>query len=530
MQCCANPWSSPLRTLAQALALACCLAFAVATPAQDPTGLTATLDGPQAGTASMAAGWAFALLEANGQCRVTVDVDAPQATACELRHGAPGTAGALLLPLAGGGRTWTASALLAGADAQALLAGNVHVLLRTQAFPNGELRGQLVVPRSRRFQARLLPASLVPAAGWNLSGTVDLFLLEPDDRLVVSLASVTGARSVREYQLRLGPTGQNGPLLHTFSAVTSQGHGFGPSRRLSAAERQALAAGDVYLEATGEPALFVPLQSLARGQLLPPPWPWNGTLTGAEVVPPSSSPAQALAGCFPSNVTGTWVFWVDRHGFDEIACHVRRGPVGQNGPILFSLAPDSVKWLQQRVLTAAELAQLQNGEWYFERVTQALAQEVRAQIAPVPRDWSPSYGGGCPDGRGVGWHLLESHGVPAVGVHTYRLVRYELRLVGPGLLPPGGHGYLAVGFRRDRNGAVPLPQRLDGYGGAPSCYLLTEAAIVVAAQSGGTTWDQIWIPSHPALRGQSFFAQGVLFDPAAQGYFAVSNGLHVTLR
>lgn len=504
------------------------LSATVALPCQASLGLGAHLDGAQAGTASAATGWAFLQLQSGGAVSVTVDVDLAGANACELRLGAGG--GTLLLALGGGPRTWTGTAVLAAADAQALAAGNGHLLERSAAFPAGELRGQVRAPRSRRFQAVLTPGSLVPPQSYAASGAVDAFLWEPDDRLVVVIASVTGARPVREYQLRLGASGANGPLLHTFPAITSQGHAFGPTRKLTATEIQALVAGDLYVEAIGEPAIFTPNGPLARGQLRQPPLPWNGTLTGAEVVPPSASTAQALAGCFQRTVAGEWVFWVDRHNFGEIACHVRRGQPGSNGPIVFSLLAGTVKWLQTRQLTAAELAELQNGEWYFERVTQTSPAEVRAQIVPAGGDQASPYGGGCPGGGGTQWYLVESHGVPAVGAHTYSLVHYELRLVANGLLPAGGMGYLVVGFRRDQNGPAALPLRLDPYGGAPSCYLLTEAAVVLIAQSGGTTWDQLWIPSDPGLRGLGMFAQGVMFDPGAQGFFAVSNGLAVTIR
>ncbi len=65
-------------------------------------------------------------------------------TAAHLHQGAPGVAGPVIVPIPNGSPS-TGSASLTPAQAASLLAGNFYVNIHTNAFPGGEIRGQMLV-------------------------------------------------------------------------------------------------------------------------------------------------------------------------------------------------------------------------------------------------------------------------------------------------------------------------------------------------------------------------------------------------
>ncbi|MCA8973429.1 MAG: CHRD domain-containing protein [Planctomycetes bacterium] len=505
--------------------------------AQSPSAFTASLDADQAvpPTTSIATAWAFAQLGSGGQLSITVDVDdLPTASSCELRHGLPGQSGPLVLALSGGPKTWTGSAILGTGEAQAVAAGATHLVLASPAFPGGEIRGQLESRRAQRFLATLDPQDLVPPLTHSITGYTNAFLFEPDNRLVIEFSGTSGVFSI-DHQLRHGATGTNGPVLHTWTRQTSQGHTFGESRKLSATEIQELRAGNLYIETTGILQNFTPVRPISRGQLMPVAQAWAGALIDTEVVPPPGVPTRVVAGAFtfasPLAYTAreTWTFWVDRNGQWSwgTACNLRHGLPGTNGPIQHTLFANGWKFMQQLTLTAQELQWLENGELYLE-VETASGPAARAQIVPnVPA--APSYGGGCSDSNGSLWHLVESRGAPVVGCTTYNQIGYGLAMVAHGPRPYAGRGFLLVGFDRQAYGGLPLPLRLDGYGASPDCYLLTDFGIVIASTNGFTTWGFAF-PEVEAFRGVHAYVQALMFDPAAPGFVATTNGLELTIR
>jgi hypothetical protein len=75
-------------------------------------------------------------------------------------------AGPIIIPLAQtapGSGTWTASGTLTDAQLALLNAGNYYFNVHSAAFPNGEIRGQIVQPSSTPQQpASMQPASMQP--------------------------------------------------------------------------------------------------------------------------------------------------------------------------------------------------------------------------------------------------------------------------------------------------------------------------------------------------------------------------------
>lgn len=93
---------------------------------------------------------------ATGTGIITVDLDTMTLTAslvtagivdttAQLREGAPGLNGPVVLALAraGSGTIWTGGAVISDAQLRALRSGAYYFSAQSAAFPNGEIRGQL---------------------------------------------------------------------------------------------------------------------------------------------------------------------------------------------------------------------------------------------------------------------------------------------------------------------------------------------------------------------------------------------------
>jgi hypothetical protein len=146
------------------------LAASTATAASTAPGFTASLSGAQETPPNSSA--------ATGMGTVTIDpatkaftanvfTTGIAGTAAHIHDGAPGVAGPIIIPLAEtapGSGTWTASGTLTDAQLALLNAGNYYFNVHSAAFPNGEIRGQIVQPSSTPQQpASMQPASMQPA-------------------------------------------------------------------------------------------------------------------------------------------------------------------------------------------------------------------------------------------------------------------------------------------------------------------------------------------------------------------------------
>lgn len=99
-------------------------------------------------TASTALGSATVLVNpVNRQMTAGVTTSGIAGTAAHIHEAAPGVNGPILIPLAEsvtGSGIWTASAILTEAQFTALQAGNLYFNVHSAAFPNGEIRGQIL--------------------------------------------------------------------------------------------------------------------------------------------------------------------------------------------------------------------------------------------------------------------------------------------------------------------------------------------------------------------------------------------------
>ncbi len=121
-------------------------------------------------------------------------------------------------------------------------------------------------------------------------------------------------------------------------------------------------------------------------------WTFNDPLSGAQEVPPNSSPAMGQAWGTYDQSTRILRIMVHAHGFvgDLTMGHIHRGAIGVNGPIVFFLnntSGDPRMWTSDNTftLTEAQEADFLSGLWYVNLHTTVYpGGEIRGQLNPVP--------------------------------------------------------------------------------------------------------------------------------------------------
>jgi hypothetical protein len=148
-----------------------CLVF-LAGLAQGQTVFNVNLDGAQVPTASTFTGSGTVTLNpAQTQITVAVTHNFPnsQVSDAHIHHAPAGSNGPVVLPFPGMGQNPINEVInVTPADVTQLLAGNYYINIHTVTFPNGEIRGQILlapsVPAASRPYYVALTASLVVLA------------------------------------------------------------------------------------------------------------------------------------------------------------------------------------------------------------------------------------------------------------------------------------------------------------------------------------------------------------------------------
>ncbi|MCK5944916.1 MAG: CHRD domain-containing protein, partial [Planctomycetes bacterium] len=387
--------------------------------------------------------------------------------------------------------------------------------------PLGELRGQLQTARAHRFVAALSGAQQVPPVATAGSGQLEALLYEPEHRLVY-FAVTSGLGAVLSAELRLAPAGSNGPLVASLTGAAAGGAAFcGATDRLTASAAAALLANDVYLtvKTSSHP------NGEVRGQLERDIGPFVGALSGLQVVPPIATPA---SGGVQVAVRPDGSVVVDG-GFTPmlgtpLAVEVRNAPPGSNGPLVFSVPWHGASFSGTHTPTAPQLNDLLAGNWYCVIESTAHRQgELRAQLLVGARP--TTFGGGCTGSNGRR---------PMIGARQGAVIgtpfSMDLFAVGANAI-----ALLAFGPERDTfGGAAPLPLAAQTVGvPAPSCYLLLEPQLLVAAlaDASGCASLGLDLPVDPALRGSRHCAQWFVLDgPANQAGLVASNALYFVIE
>jgi len=439
--------------------------------------------------------------------------------AAHLQQGVVGGNGGIVLPLvAAGPGVFTGTATLAATQVAALATAGMYLNVRTAANPQGEIRGQIVVPVTSRFVARPSAQEVVPptaSVAWG-AGVV-AFLHEPENRVAYTVATGTlvGTTAVRFHQ---APVGANGPVIATLPGTGS--YFAGVTDRLTAAQVAAWKANGVYVNFT---TTAFPGGEI-RGQM------WQETdadflavLSGGEEVPPNASPG---IGAVTVTVIHDGMQIVVDGQFAGLSAAATRvalhlGAVGTNGPAVFQF--QQATGLGLFSVSPMDVANLRAGNWYVNVFTAAFpGGEIRGQLRPARAP--TTFGEGCAGSNGVR-PQSSSRGLPVVGTSIY------LRLHG-GL--PGGLALLALGVSRDQFLGQPLPIALSALGvAAPGCFLLVSPLASIALVNDGHGFGSLRfdVPLAPGLRGANLYSQWFGFDALANpSGFVPSNALKLTIQ
>ncbi|RJF96799.1 CHRD domain-containing protein [Noviherbaspirillum cavernae] len=185
-------------------------------------------------------------------------------TAVTLRSGARGTNGMVVFPLvetAPGSGLWVTEAVLSDDQLNALTAGNNYFIVHSAAFPDGEIRGQILAQfpgdagtgvvvtgntTAATFIEILSGAETVPA---NSSSVSAIGVAIVDTRVSTLTATVTlSGTTASTVQIHEGAPGSNGPAVFSLTRVSTGSGIWITKTSLTDAQLASVLAGNYYFE------------------------------------------------------------------------------------------------------------------------------------------------------------------------------------------------------------------------------------------------------------------------------------------
>ena len=262
-------------------------------------------------------------------------------------------------------------------EQNAIASDQLYVDVPSQAYPNGELRGQLALVGAETFVAVPTGAQQVPDTGSVYTAHAS-FILSPDQgTLIYHVATNATPTDVR---LHRGIGGVNGQVAYDLPV----GGGLPLDGTLQIggtagnSDPTDLENGRFYLN-------IVTQQNPAgelRGQLLHPGEALlTGVLSGANEVPPIVSQATGGSQVILSADQSSLKYEAVVNGVIPIGAEIDQGQAGQNGPVLDQLTLDQTGALGTVNATASDVQVLLSGGSYINIKTPSYASgELRAQL------------------------------------------------------------------------------------------------------------------------------------------------------
>ncbi len=326
----------------------------------------------------------------DGTVTGTVTINGITAVEVRLSEGFAGELGTLIAALTdNGGGEWAIpdSTVLSAAQLDLLDQGGLFVEVTTVEFPDGELRGQILVGNQQIFVNVVEGAQEIPPVESSASGFAGV-TLNADDGSVIVHVTATGLDDAVAGHVHTGFAGTNGGVLIELAQdANDPGHWQSPAdATLDAAGQDALLAGELYIN------LHTPDHPPGelRGQILSTEFELVLVdLSGEEEVPMVDTDAVGYGALTLNRDTAGLELHITALGLNDAnAGHVHMGFAGTNGGVDIELEqdPSNVEhWLAPAatVLDADQLARLDAGEWYLNLHTpDHPGGEVRGQIAP----------------------------------------------------------------------------------------------------------------------------------------------------
>lgn len=269
------------------------------------------------------------------EMKVTIITADITGTSAHVHAGATNISGPIVFPLTEtttGSGIWITSAILTADQLNVLKAGNFYVNVHSSAFPDGEIRGQLLAH--------------IPASGSAVSSTAN-------NTGVSTSAAATGTG-----------TGTN--------ATTSTGAIYGMSgatgtTNTSAADATNATTGTASTTASANRPLF-----------------YTNLLSGSLVVPGNTSTATAVGLSVYRPVDKSLTSVVVSNSITGTGANIRQAAAGSNGPLVTSMSESTAGsgiWTSKATLTDTQIQALQTDSLYYEILSAAFpAGELRGQI------------------------------------------------------------------------------------------------------------------------------------------------------
>jgi hypothetical protein len=345
------------------------------------------------------------LTRATGAIQGTVSLSRTEATAVSLNRGYAGDAGPVLVYFDRVSDTeWSLppSAALTSADVAAMDAGGLYVTAATTQSLDGAVRGQ--VDRSGAvhvFFHTLFGTQVVPMVA--SSGTATLAITQSaavseagivaSTKDIVIHVNVHGLDDVSSVHVHEAYAGANGPVIvDLIQDSANPAHWFTSSALFDAAAASAFRTG-YCTDGSCDPVLYVDIHTEAhpdgevRAQLAHRTTVQFVSLSGGDVVPANPADQVGIVATTISDIVGwDWTLELTMNAhlgrFDDSAVvTLNYAPVGQNGPVMYSLeraAGQGHHWSGRTLLVEPPSA---GGHgWYFNVATAASPDgELRGQ-------------------------------------------------------------------------------------------------------------------------------------------------------
>lgn len=169
-------------------------------------------------------------------------------TVAHIHLGEPGVSGGPITPLAGGPLTFQGSTVLSAPHVAALLAGDLYVNVHSDAFPAGELRGQIVSGLSQ-FAAFLNGAKGVPPIA-TAATAHGVLTINPNNTVTYGINFSNLTSDVTVAHLHDGRPDENGAAIFAMNLSTpvgTSGTFTGQSAPLSEVGLAKIRAGQTYV-------------------------------------------------------------------------------------------------------------------------------------------------------------------------------------------------------------------------------------------------------------------------------------------
>ena len=404
---------------------------------------TAKLDGaqevPPVTTTASGTG-TFILSEDGTRLTYNITVNGLTMTAAHFHNAFQGTVGAIVRDLSFTNNT--ASGVWSSSDAtqpfndsrlSELLRGRLYVNVHTAANPDGEIRGQVLLPGPVTFTAKLEGAQENPPVTTNAAGTGSV-RLNADGTISYDI-TVTGLTTTAQH-FHNGPVGTNGNVVKDISLTNNTGSGTwtfsDPTQPLDGIMLRELIKGRLYMNAhtSANPGGEI------RGQvLLKPGLVFTANLQGSQEVPAVTTDATGT-GTFVLGANGTQlVYNITVNGLTMTAAHFHNAAQGVVGNVVRDLSftnnTSSGVWSSGEATQAfsdSMLSELLRGRLYVNVHTSANpGGEIRGQVLLTSVGGFAAKLEGAQENPPV---TTNAAGTGSVRLHTDGTVSYDITVTG----------------------------------------------------------------------------------------------------